>query len=84
MFNPLIFQGIYYLTKMNNSHHNHNDIPDCCSECKHFRGMKRKCKQGWYPSDKDDYCIDEEEKDDYCIDEEEWEDNEFDDEFDDD
>lgn len=73
MFNPLIFQGIYYLAKMNNSHHN-NNVPDCCSECKHFRGMKKKCKQGWYPSDKDDYCIDEEE----------WEDDEFDDEFDDD
>lgn len=77
MFNPLIFQGIYYLAKMNNSHHNHNDVPDCCSECKHFRGMKRKCKQGRYPSDKDDYCIDEE---DY----EEWDDNELDDDFNDD
>ena len=85
MFNPLLFQGLYYLAKSRcESEKEH--IPDCCEDCKHFRGMKRKCRKGWYPDEKDYFCCDQE--DDFNYDEDfdyddedlDW-DNEYDDEY---
>ena len=61
MFNPLILQGLYYLAKSRNDNSKSN-VPECCVECKHFRGMKRKCRKGWYPGDKDMFCYDEEDR----------------------
>ena len=55
MFNPLIFQGLYYLAKSRRT-------PEVCSRCKNYREGHDYCKAGRYIKDKYSYCSDQDRK----------------------
>ena len=80
MINLLLLQGIYYLAKSRRDGEK-NNVPDCCEDCKHFRGINRKCKKGRYPKDQEYLCYDHEEiwDDDFDIDD--MDDDYLDDDF---